>query len=245
MIKLGKDTEKSEDFQDRMGFKQLIKNLRVKSWKAVTASALAVILSISTPALALGSTLDDVRFLLDNEYVEPVDSWVLSAPTVDEMLKRLGDPYTTFFTQKEYQDFLNSMDLSFSGIGVYIELVPRGLEVVSVIEGSPAQEVKLKSGDIIIEAAGQSLAGLSQELATGLLRGPSGSSVDIVVLRGEERLSLKVVRRAIEVPTVTGEMIGSDIGYVAIESFGDTTVATFGKVVKELDSRGADAWIMD
>lgn len=220
-------------------------NSKAKVWKMLTASALALILSISAPAQVSASPLEDVRSLLETQYVEPVDSWVLSASSVEEMLKRLQDPYTVFFTQEEYQEFLNSMDMSFSGIGVYIELVPRGLEIVSVIEGSPAEDIDLQTGDIIIEATGQSLAGLSQELATSLLRGPEGSSIDIVVLRGEERLNLKVQRRAIEVPTVTGEMLKDDIGYVAIESFGETTEETFERVVKELDAQGADAWVMD
>ncbi|MEL1133857.1 S41 family peptidase [Desulfitobacterium sp. THU1] len=216
-----------------------------KVGRMLAASALALIIGISAPAQAWASPIEDVRSLLENQYVEPVDAQVLNAPTVDEMLKRLEDPHTVFFTHAQYEDFINSMDMSFSGIGVYIELVPRGLRIVSVIEGSPAQDVKLQAEDVIIEAAGQSLAGLPQEVATGLLKGPSGSSVDIVVLRGEERLNIKVQRREIEVPTVAGEMLNEDIGYVAIQSFGATTEETFAKVVKGLEAQGADAWIMD
>ncbi|HHY27318.1 MAG TPA: S41 family peptidase [Desulfitobacterium dehalogenans] len=218
---------------------------KAKVRRMLTASALALILSISAPAVALGSPIDDVRYLLENQYVDPVDPWVLNATSIEEMLKRLDDPHTVFFTQKEYQKFLDSMELSFTGIGVYIQLEPRGLEIVGVIEGSPAKEARLKTGDIIVEAGGQNLAGLSQDAATGFIRGPEGSTVDIVVLRGEERLSLKVARRAVEVPTVSGEMLGEDIGYVAIESFGESTEILFGQVVKELDKQGADAWVVD
>ncbi|ACL22432.1 S41 family peptidase [Desulfitobacterium hafniense] len=216
-----------------------------KAGRILTASALALILTVSAPAAALGSPVDDVRSLLESQYVDPVDPWVLSASSVEEMLKRLDDPHTVFFTQKEYQNFLNSMDLSFSGIGVYIELEPRGLEIVGIIPGSPAEEAKLKTGDIIAQVGGQSLAGLSQDAATTLIKGPEGTTIDIVVLRGEERLSLKVARRAVEVPTVSGEMLNEDIGYVAIESFGETTEELFEQVIKELDKQGADAWVMD
>ncbi|SHN88100.1 S41 family peptidase [Desulfitobacterium chlororespirans] len=218
---------------------------KTKAGRILTASALALILTVSAPAAALGSPVDDVRSLLESQYVDPVDPWVLSAASVEEMLKRLDDPHTVFFTQKEYQNFLNSMDLSFSGIGVYIELEPRGLEIVGIIPGSPAEEAKLKTGDIIAQVGGQSLAGLSQDAATALIKGPEGTTIDIVVLRGEERLSLKVARRAVEVPTVSGEMLNEDIGYVAIESFGETTEDLFEQVVKELDKQGADAWVMD
>lgn len=216
-----------------------------KAGRILTASALALILTVSAPAAALGSPVDDVRSLLESQYVDPVDPWVLGASSVEEMLKRLDDPHTVFFTQKEYQNFLNSMDLSFSGIGVYIELEPRGLEIVGIIPGSPAEEAKLKTGDIIAQVGGQSLAGLSQDAATTLIKGPEGTTIDIVVLRGEERLSLKVARRAVEVPTVSGEMLNEDIGYVAIESFGETTEELFEQVIKELDKQGADGWVMD
>lgn len=216
-----------------------------KAGRILTASVLALILTVSAPAAALGSPVDDVRSLLESQYVEPVDPWVLSASSVEEMLERLDDPHTVFFTQKEYQSFLNSMDLSFSGIGVYIELEPRGLEIVGIIPGSPAEEAKLKTGDIIAQVGGQSLAGLSQDAATTLIKGPEGTTIDIVVLRGEESLSLKVARRAVEVPTVNGEMLNEDMGYVAIESFGETTEELFEQVVKKLDKQGADAWVMD
>ena len=216
-----------------------------KAGRILTASALALILTVSAPAAALGSPVDDVRSLLESQYVDPVDPWVLSASSVEEMLKRLDDPHTVFFTQKEYQNFLNSMDLSFSGIGVYIELEPRGLEIVGIIPGSPAEEAKLKTGDIIAQVGGQSLAGLSQDAATTLIKGPEGTAIDIVVLRGEERLNLTVARRAVEVPTVSGEMLNEDIGYVAIESFGETTEELFEQVIKELDKQGADDWVMD
>lgn len=209
------------------------------------ALTLALIIGIANPAVALGSTLDEVRYLLETQYVKTLDSSVLDAPSVEEILKKVGDPHTDFFTRSEFQEFLDSMNMSFSGIGVYIQQEPRGLEITSVIKGSPAEEAKLQAGDIIIEADGRSLAGLSQEVATGLIRGPEGTTVDIVVLRGEERLNFKVTRRTIEVPTVTGEMLDETIAYVAIESFGADTKETFQKIVKELYKKGAKAWIID
>ena len=209
------------------------------------ALTLALIIGIANPAVALGSTLDEVRYLLETQYVKTLDSSVLNASSVEEILKKVGDPHTDFFTRSEFQEFLDSMNMSFSGIGVYIQQEPRGLEITSVIKGSPAEEAKLQAGDIIIEADGRSLAGLSQEVATGLVRGPEGTTVNIVVLRGEERLKFKVTRRNIEVPTVTGEMLDKSIGYVAIESFGTDTKETFQQVVKDLYKKGAKAWIID
>lgn len=216
-----------------------------KAWKAVTATTLALILSVSSPMLAMGSPLTEVRDLLQSGYVDPVGDSVLNSSSIEEMLQKLGDPHTVFFTESEYQDFLNSMDMTFSGIGVYIDIVPRGVRISSVMPGSPAGEVGLQAGDIIVKADGQTLAGLSQEAATSLLRGPDGSTVQITILRGEEQLELNVARRAIEVPTVTGEVVNGHTGYIGIQSFGATTPAGFDRIAKELKGKGVDSWIID
>lgn len=223
----------------------LLRGHRVKVWKAVTATTLALILSISSPMLAMGSPLTEVRDLIQNGYVDPVGNSVLNSSSIEEMLQKLGDPHTVFFTESEYQGFLNSMDMTFSGIGVYIDIIPQGVRITSVMPGSPAGEAGLQAGDVIIKAAGQTLAGLSQEVATSLLRGPDGSTVQITILRGEEEIELTVARRAIEVPTVTGEVVNGHTGYIGIQSFGATTPTGFERIAKELKGKGVDSWIID
>lgn len=213
--------------------------------KAILALVISISLFLSTPVLAAENTLPEVRTLLQNQYVDPVSSEVLAAPSIEEALQKLGDPHTRYFTAEQYQNFINSMDMTFYGIGVYIELVSEGIRITSVMEGSPAAEAGLEAGDVITEAEGQALAGIPQENAVGLLRGPDGSSAQITVQRGGTTLKLEVMRRAIEMPTVEGKLVQDKIGYIAIYSFGETTPAGFDQVVKELKGQGAKAWIID
>lgn len=189
--------------------------------------------------------LPEIRSLLQNAYVDPVSSEVLNAPTIDETLKRLGDPHTMYFSPEEYQNFINSMDMRFSGIGIHIEMVPEGVKIISVIPNSPAEDVGLQEGDIIIAAGGQSLAGLSSEQAVVLLRGPEGSSVQITVVHGASTLQMNVTRRAIEEATVIGEVMDGHIGVVKLRSFGSNTPTEFQSVVNRLRSSQVDAWIVD
>lgn len=218
---------------------------KLRSWKALVALTVSISLLLSIPVSAAESTLPEVRNLLQNGYVDPVASEVLQAPSIEETLQKLGDPHTIYFTAKQYQDFIDSMDMTFSGIGVYIELVPEGIRITSVMEGFPAAEAGLKEGDIITEAAGQPLAGLPQDTAAALLRGPEGSTVEVTVKRGESILNFQVTRRAIEIPTVDGALLKDGIGYITIHSFGATTPAGFDQRVKELKGKGAKAWIID
>lgn len=207
---------------------------------------LILVLSNSTMALASDSgVLKEIRALIQTQYVEPVSNDVLNAPTVDEMLERLGDPHTMYFTPEEYQDFIGSIDMSFSGIGIYIEMVPEGLKVSDVISGSPAEEVGLKAGDVIIRAAGESLAGLTSTEAADLLRGPEGSTVQIRVKQGDKTRDMKVTRRTISEPTVTGEVLDGHIGYLDLNSFGTDTPEEFATAAKQLKNQNVDSWIVD
>lgn len=168
---------------------------------------LSLILIMNTSMVAWASTEDalpEIRSLLQTQYADPVSPDVLNAPTIEETLKRLGDPHTMYFSPEQYQDFVGSIDMRFTGIGIHIEMLPEGVKVISVVPSSPAEEVGLKKGDLIISSDGQSLAGLSSEQAVSLLRGVEGSTVQISVLQGAETKALTITRRAITEPTVTG-----------------------------------------
>ncbi|MFZ3131113.1 MAG: S41 family peptidase, partial [Desulfosporosinus sp.] len=189
--------------------------------------------------------LPEIRSLLQNQYVDPVSADVLNAPTMDETLKRLGDPYTLYFSPEEYQGFVGRIDMRFYGIGVHINMEPEGVRVVSVISGSPAEEVGLKAGDLIVRAAGQSLAGLSSDEAVNILRGLEGSVVQISVQQGTETKDYSVIRRAISGPTVTGDMLDGHIGYLDLNSFGSETSTEFQTAVNRLRDQNVNSWIVD
>ena len=207
---------------------------------------LILILSTSTTVLASDvEVLPEIRSLLQNQYVDPVSADVLNAPTVDETLKRLGDPHTTYFSPEQYQGFLGSIDMRFYGIGIHINMEPEGVKVVSVISGSPAEEVGLKTGDVIVRAAGQSLVGLSSDEAVNILRGLDGSTVQISVKQGTLTKDLSVTRRAIKEPTVTGEVLDGHIGYLDLNSFGTDTPTEFQTTVNRLRNQNVNGWIVD
>lgn len=201
--------------------------------------------SISVPADAADSSLSEVKNLLQNGYVDPVPDTVLSAGSIDEMLKQLGDPYTRLFSAQEYQDFIDSINQNFAGIGIYIQAVPEGIQVVSVIENSPAAAAGLQAQDLLTFVDSTPLAGVNQETGANLLRGPVGSNVRLTVQRGDQTLIKELTRQSFQVPTVRGQVEDGHIGYVQIESFGETTSAEFGKIVDSLRNQGVTSWIID
>ena len=196
------------------------------------------------PASALET--DDLKTLLQTYYVDQVPECVLEQDTVQGVLDALDDPYTTYMTAEEYQSFLNQVDgETVVGIGVSIQTtVDDGVQILSVLEGSPAQEAGLSAGDRILAVDGVTLEpGMDP---SSLIRGEAGSRTTLTVRlhsTGETR-DFTLERRAVVIPIVTYQLKDGDVGYIKCDSFGASTASTVQEALEELESQ-ADIWIMD
>lgn len=144
---------------------------------------------------AQGTVIEEAKSLIENFYVDKVSDRVLKEDTIEGMIERIDDPYTIHFTAEEYEEFINSMEMTFTGIGIYLEIVPEGVLILSAIEGSPAKEAGLVSGDIIIEADGTSMKNMSSEEAIVIIGGTEGTSVDLVIKREDDVIKKSIVRK--------------------------------------------------
>ena len=205
-----------------------------------------LLLFVCAPAVSAQNQVDEVRDLVAEYYVDVPPAAFMQAGSVDEMLNILGDPHTMYFTGEEYQAFQESFDQRFFGIGIYMEIVPQGVKVLSAIKGAPAEKAGLKNGDIITRAGGYDLKGLDEEESMARLRGPEGSKVKLTIQRGVQTFQVVVTRKEVDVPTVTGEAVnGGKTGYIAIDSFGQNTDEELGAEVKSLQAAGVKNWIID
>ena len=57
------------------------------------------------------------------------------------------DPYSTYFTADEFNNFLNAVDLTSVGIGIVIEKVESGIKITDLIDGGSAKSGGLKPGE--------------------------------------------------------------------------------------------------
>jgi carboxyl-terminal processing protease len=201
--------------------------------------------SFSFKVQADASTLDEARYIVKNYYVSPVSRAVIYEPTIEDIVKALDDPYSMYFSKQQQQDFVDSINNKLYGIGVYIDMVPEGIEVGSVIEGSPAFEAGIESGDVITAANGQSLAGLTADKASSYIKGAAGTIVKLVVKRGEHILNFSVERKEISLPTVSGKMLNNHTAYIDITSFGEDTAQAFTQKLQELRMQNPDNYIVD
>lgn len=92
---------------------------------------------------------------------------------------------------------------------------PRGALIAEVMDGSPAQDAGLQSGDIVLEYDGDEVQ-LSSDLPPMVGRTPVGDTAHLTVLRGGDEINVDVVIGQLpeqgdtEQPALPGDQGGSD-----------------------------------
>jgi carboxyl-terminal processing protease len=188
-------------------------------------------------ARLLAEVLERVRL----EYVEPVDDSVLIESAVRGMVTDL-DPHSQFLNSAEYEEVRISTTGNYSGVGLEVHMEGGIVKVVAAIEGTPAEEAGLRSGDIILAIDDVTLDENNFSDAINRMRGKPGTTVLISVLRESEPepIAFTVTRNNVQVKSVRYELLEDDYGYVRITHFSDTTPKDTRKAVKKLrrESRG-------
>ena len=137
-----------------------------------------------------------------DDYYRSVSREELADDAVRGMVRALEDRFSAYFDEKEYREFRETTDARFEGIGVTVQPDDRGLEIVSVYDGTPARRAGLRAGDLILAADGKVLAGRPEGTATGLIRGKPGTSVELRIRRGDRTFERRVERDRISIPVV-------------------------------------------
>lgn len=162
-------------------------------------------------------------------------------------LEALGDRHTNYFAPGEFEQFMNSLEGRFSGIGAYLEQDGNYVVITAPIKNTPAARAGLATGDRILEVDGFSLVGQTTDTAVRLIRGEIGTDVTLKLERPSENrtFTVTVTRAQIDIPEVEYEMLDSQIGYLQLASFGDNSVQEFYQAVDQLKAQGAKGMVLD
>ena len=87
------------------------------------------------------------------------------------MVSSLGDKYSAYYTQSEYDEKLKDINGSYVGIGVTLQQKEEGsIAVTKVTAGGPAQKAGMQAGDIFKAVAGTDLTGKSLNEVVSLIK---------------------------------------------------------------------------
>lgn len=190
--------------------------------------------------------LFQVRDALLAKYDGEIDDDTLLEAAIKGMTQSLNDPYTIFMNSNEYKSFVEQSEGHFVGIGAQLGIKDDKVTVVAPIEGSPAEEAGLKSGDVILKVDGKDITEPNVEKTISMIKGEQGKPVTLTVARASSQsLDITIIRDVIKMISVKGEVLDGDIGYIQISSFDEDVAKNFKEKIIELKNQGMKGMILD
>ncbi len=178
----------------------------------------------------------DVIDLVENNYVEPVDSKELIEKAIQGMVHSL-DPHSSLLAPDDFKELQIDTQGEFTGIGVSITMKDGFVTVISPIEGTPAYKAGIKAGDKIIKVNGKATGDLRQ--AVKMIRGPKGTEVVVTIAREEVKkpIDYTLIRDIIPVESVKAIVLKPGYGYIWITNFRDNTTDDIVSGLEKLESK--------
>jgi carboxyl-terminal processing protease len=162
------------------------------------------------------------------------------------MLKEL-DPYTVYYHESNIEDYRLMTTGQYGGIGALIRQMGDFSYISEPYEGKPAQKAGLKAGDKIISIDGKSMEKKSTEEVSDALKGPKGTTFELIVERsGAGKQSFRITRDEIKLPDVPYfGMLRDNVGYIKLNSFTQTAAADVKAAIEKLQAQGMQELVLD
>jgi carboxyl-terminal processing protease len=193
---------------------------------------------------------DQLIDAIEDGYYRKTSRRRLEQASLKGVVDALKDPFSHYLTPAEAKLFQESLDPAFEGVGMSVAEDKRGLRVVKVFPGSPAQKAGIEPQDVITAVDGRSIAGLPSTAATGRIKGPAGTSVTLSVLEPgkEQPRTIRVRRARIKIPIAVGRMVRHDgvpLAYVRLAGFESGAHGAVADRLKPLLRKGARGIVLD
>lgn len=195
--------------------------------------------------------LEALEQVIDKYYYkdEDIDTEEMTEGMYAGLVASLGDPYSVYYTEEEWQQMMADTEGIYFGIGAYMQLdTVTGLARINgVIANTPAEEAGLRENDLVYQVDGEMTQGLDLSEIVSRIKGEEGTTVHLTIVREGETdyLEFDVERRQIESPTVNYEMYDNGVGYIQITEFDEVTTDQFTEALAVIKGSEAKGLILD
>lgn len=198
-----------------------------------------------SPAQKLGFA----NYIIENFYVEPVNSDTIVQEAIVAMLKTL-DPHSQYSTPAETKDLTQPLEGKFSGIGIQFNMGTDTVYVIQTVAGGPSEKVGIRPGDRIIQADDSVIAGrkLPNSAVMKVLRGDKGTKVRLKVKRPgvTDLIDFVVTRDDIPIYSVDDAyMAAPGVGYIRLSRFAEDSGKEVAEAIDKLRKKGMTKLILD
>ncbi|MDY6877799.1 MAG: S41 family peptidase [Chloroflexota bacterium] len=183
-----------------------------------------------------------------NFYGELPDMQEVTYAAIHGMLLTLDDEYTAFMEPNVAAVIAEDATGEFEGIGAFVDMDEENkLEIVGTFEGGPAEGAGLLAGDRVLEVDGISVVGSTLYEAIGLIRGPAGTEITLLIEREDvpEPFQVTLTRARLEIPIIEVEMRDDGVGYIGLREFSATASERVEQGLEELLDQEPEGIILD
>ena len=165
----------------------------------------------------------DIFERIRSQYVEEVETDKLIEAAINGMLTSL-DPHSSYLPAEAFDDMQVQTRGEFGGLGIEVTQEEGFIKVVSPMDDTPADKAGIMAGDFITHVNGESVLGLTLDVAVDMMRGPVGSEIIITVVREgtAEPFDVSIIRDTIKLTAVKGRTVGDTV-VVRVTTFNDQT----------------------
>ena len=203
-------------------------------------------ITISKNTEDLNKKFELIKQHLEQYYIGEIDEKSMAEMALKGYVAGLGDEYTEYLLQDEYEELMVSVTGDYIGIGIYMASDVEGnIVVLMPIKNSPAEEAGLKEGDKIISIDGESCVGMETELVSNKIKGKEGTKVELEILRGDETIKKTIERRTVKIEDSRSEVLEGNIGYIQLSTFDTDCSKNIKNYLLKFKEQGINSVIID
>ncbi len=184
---------------------------------------------------------------INSEYVDEINQSESMDSAINGLLQSL-DPYSSYMSPEIFNEMQTETSGKFGGLGIEVSMESGVVKVISPIDDTPASRAGIKAGDYIVKIEDTQVQGKTLSEAVDLMRGPVGSSIELIIRRrGEKKaLTFNITREIIEIQSVKIDLLKNNIGYIRLTSFNENSSEQIEEKIKDLDKENViKAYILD
>lgn len=197
--------------------------------------------------LAFTQKIKYLENMIDEEYLGEISTDKLEEGVYAGLIYGLGDVYSRYYTKDEYEQESVTTEGSYVGIGVAMQkYTAGGVQIVECYKGSTAEEAGVKVDDVITAINGKDITDMELPDVVSMIKDNEDKDVVLTVQRkGEDTQEITVKVSNVELPSVFGEMLDENTGYIQITEFKGVTVEQYEEVFADLKEQGMERLVVD
>jgi carboxyl-terminal processing protease len=190
------------------------------------------------------------RDLLGRKYANNLEAYA----AIRQTLRKLDDPYTRFMDPRQFEALTTQTNGEITGIGISLGAAngqnsANKLQILEIVEKSPADQAGIKVGDILLSIDGKSTTTMNVSEAAKLIKGESGQPLTVKLSRpGKGAFSITLKRAQIEVSSVSfkAKQEGNvKVGYIKLVEFSSHSSKQMQDAIQALNRDKVNAFVLD